>query len=86
MDGKDFSQKSEKKLIFFTLTPCFYSRKFYNWSHPRNDGQNEESRAKRKPARLSGRLKESEMCLVTAQENFLEVKFTKNRTDYFKNQ
>ena len=28
---------------------------------------------RRKPARLSGRLKESEMCLVTAQENFLEV-------------
>ena len=28
---------------------------------------------KRKPARLPGRLKESEMCLVTAQENFLEV-------------
>ena len=26
-----------------------------------------------KPARLLGRLKESEMCLVTAQENFLEV-------------
>ena len=24
------------------------------------------------------------MCLVTAQENFLEVKFTKNRTDYLK--
>ncbi|MBO6056585.1 MAG: hypothetical protein J6P84_06485, partial [Alphaproteobacteria bacterium] len=70
---KIFLKKSEKKLIFFTLTPCFYSRKFYNWSHPRNDGQNEESRVKRKPARLSGRLKESEMCLVTAQENFLEV-------------
>ncbi|SMG45997.1 hypothetical protein SAMN05720489_3174, partial [Fibrobacter sp. UWB13] len=35
--------------------------------------KNEESRVKRKPARLSGRLKESEMCLVTAQENFLEV-------------
>ena len=41
---------------------------------------------KRKPARLPGRLKESEMCLVTAQENFLEVKFTENRTDYLENQ
>ena len=41
---------------------------------------------RRKPARLSGRLKESEMCLVTAQENFLEVKFTENGTDYLKNQ
>ena len=33
----------------------------------------ETARTRRKPARLPGRLKESEMCLVTAQENFLEV-------------
>ena len=31
-------------------------------------------------AKLPGRLKESEMCFVTAQESFLEVKFTENRT------
>ena len=32
---RTFFKKNEKKLIFFTLTPCFYSWKFYNWSHPR---------------------------------------------------
>ncbi len=53
---KIFLKKSEKKLIFFTLTPCFYSRKFYNWSHPRNDGQNEESRVKAKARETFGKI------------------------------
>ena len=86
-----FIEKKQKKRIFFTITPCKCSWKFYNWrrsweTRPKRRNESRERRKKRKPARLSGRLKESEMCLVTAQENFLEVKFTKNRTDYFKNQ
>ena len=50
------------------------------------DGGNARTEGDGGPERPPGSLKESEMCLVTAQENFLEVKFTKNRIDYLKNQ
>ena len=48
------------------------------------DGDNARTEEDGGPERPPGSLKESEMCLVTAQENFLEVKFTENRTDYKK--
>ena len=48
------------------------------------DGGNARTDGDGGPERPPGSLKESEMCLVTAQENFLEVKFTENRTDYKK--
>ena len=84
-----FNEKSEKKWNFFEFTPCKCSWKFYNWrrsweTRPKRRNESRERREKRKPARLSGRLKESEICLVTAQEKFLEVYLRKTGQTIYK--
>ena len=47
-------------------------RKFYNWPHPRTGRLRSLNERERRPARPPGRLKESEMCLVTGPREFLE--------------
>jgi hypothetical protein len=69
-----FLSKKVKKSEFFSHYPLdFFPENSIIGFTLERDGKTPE-RTRRKPARLPGRLKESEMCLVTAQENFLEVK------------
>jgi len=82
-----------KKSEIFSLLPLAKFREnSIIGAVPERRGRNEETKAesegtKRKPERLPGRLKESEMCLVTAQENFLEVNnLRKTGQTIYKNQ
>ena len=46
-----------KKSEIFSLLPLdLQSRKYYNWSHPRNDGQNRDSRVKTKARETFGKI------------------------------
>ena len=78
-----FLAKNSKKKENFSKIPLANVREnSIIGAVPERRGRNEETKAEttgRKPARLPGILKESEMCLVTAQENFLEVKLIKRR-------
>ena len=69
-----FLSKKVKKMKFFRVTPltCGTENTIIGLTLE-TTAKTADREGKRKPARLPGRLKESEMCLVTAQENFLEV-------------
>ena len=80
---KPFLPEKVKKSEIFSRSPLdLRGRKYYNWSHPRNDGQNGVPRAT-KARETFGKIEGIGDVLSDGPRKFLgSQKFTENRTDY----
>ena len=81
-----FLPEKVKKSEIFSRSPLdLRGRKYYNWSHPRNDGQNGVPRAT-KARETFGKIEGIGDVLSDGPRKFLGSLFTENRTDYLENQ